>query len=160
MCILDQSLFISLLFLEVEASYMNAIVKSFVTDGQGFTADVSLQIEMKQCCCLCSYYAAVGFMLALVGAALPFALLGLDWELGRAEKKNATFRQAFVVNHNVSSLSVARLFLFASRDLWFEVTLPYFLRSPAGLDWSRLLVGIFLAVRLSSLKNAIISCPA
>ena len=85
-------------------------------------------------------------MLALVGVALPFAVFGLDWELGRMEKKNATFRQAFVVNHNVSSLSVARFFLFASRDLWFEVTLPYFLRSPAGLDWSRLLVGVFLAV--------------
>jgi len=93
-----------------------------------------------------NYYAAVGVMLALVGVALPFAILGLDWKLGRMEKKNATFRQAFVVNHNVSSLSVARFFLFASRDLWFEVTLPYFLRSPAGLDWSRLLVGVFLAV--------------
>jgi len=95
-----------------------------------------------------NYYAAVGVMLALVGVALPFAILGLDWKLGRMEKKNATFRQAFVVNHNVSSLSVARFFLFASRDLWFEVTLPYFLRSPAGLDWSRLLVGVFLAVSL------------
>ena len=106
---------------------------------------------MRNAPVLCSYYAAVGFMLALVGLALPFALFGLDWELGRSEKKNATFRQAFVVNHNVSSLSVARFFLFASRDLWFEVTLPYFLRSPSGLDWSLLLVVIFLAVRLSHL---------
>jgi len=27
-------------------------------------------------------------------------------------------------------LSLARLFLFASRDFWFEVPLPFFLRSP------------------------------
>ena len=94
----------------------------------------------------CSYYAAVGVMLAIVGIALPFALFGLQWELGRTDKKNATFRQAFIVNHNVGSLSLARIFLFASRDLWFEVTLPYFLRSTAGLGWSRLLVGVFLAV--------------
>jgi hypothetical protein len=36
--------------------------------------------------------------------------------------------------------------LFASRDLWFEVTLPYFLRDPAsGIGWSRVAVGGFLA---------------
>jgi len=28
-------------------------------------------------------------------------------------------------------LSLARLFLFASRDFWFEVPLPFFLRSPS-----------------------------
>lgn len=95
-----------------------------------------------------SYYAAVVFMLALVVVALPFAVWGLDWQLGRMERKNATFRQAFVVNYNIRSLSLARFFLFASRDLWFEVTLPYFLRSPAGLGWSRVLVGVFLAVWL------------
>ena len=87
-------------------------------------------------------------MLALVGGALPFAIFGLNWDLGRTEKTIATFRGAFIVNHNVSSLSLARIFLFAARDLWFEVTLPYFLRSTAGLGWSRLLVGVFLAVSL------------
>lgn len=33
-------------------------------------------------------------------------------------------------NHNLNVLSLARLFLFASRDFWFEVPLPFFLRSP------------------------------
>lgn len=34
-------------------------------------------------------------------------------------------------NPNLNLLSAARLFLFASRDFWFEVPLPFFLRSPS-----------------------------
>ena len=41
-------------------------------------------------------------------------------------------------NPNLNWLSLARCFLFASRDFWFEVPLPFFLRSPScdglGLD--------------------------
>ncbi len=37
-------------------------------------------------------------------------------------------------------------FLFGSRDLWFEVPLPFFLRDAVeGLGWSRPLTGLFLA---------------
>ena len=87
-------------------------------------------------------------MLVLVAVALPFAIFGLEYQLGRMERKNITFRQVFAMNYNICTLSIARFFLFASRDLWFEVTLPYFLRSKAsGIGWSRLLVGVFLAVR-------------
>ena len=37
-------------------------------------------------------------------------------------------------NPNLNWLSLARCFLFASRDFWFEVPLPFFLRSPSCLD--------------------------
>ncbi|PNH11053.1 hypothetical protein TSOC_002123 [Tetrabaena socialis] len=41
----------------------------------------------------------------------------------------------------------ASYFLFGSRDMWFEVPLPFFLRNVAyGLGWSRPLTGLFLAV--------------
>ena len=36
-------------------------------------------------------------------------------------------------NPNLNWLSLARCFLFASRDFWFEVPLPFFLRSPSCL---------------------------
>ena len=54
---------------------------------------------------------------------------------GTTKKSNATCRQAFVTgNANLNWLSLARCFLFASRDFWFEVPLPFFLRSPSCLD--------------------------
>lgn len=83
-----------------------------------------------------SYFAALGTMMGLVLLAIPWAVIGLDRSLGTAKKENATWRQVFKwENKNLTILSVARLFLFASRDFWFEVPLPFFLRSPqcAGL---------------------------
>ncbi len=78
------------------------------------------------------YELALGVMLGIVALALPFAVLGLDASLGTARKQNATWEQVFRPrNPNLSWLSLARLFLFASRDFWFEVPLPFFLRSPA-----------------------------
>lgn len=86
-------------------------------------------------------------MVVLILAAIPWAAVGLKRDLGRSNKK-VSLGTVFKMNYNVCVLSIARFFLFASRDLWFEVTLPYFLRSPeSGLGWSRTLVGVFLAVR-------------
>ena len=104
----------------------------------------------------CSYYAAIAVMLALVVVAFPFAWFGLEWQLGRTGAKNVRLQQVFSMNRNICVLSIARFFLFGSRDLWFEVTLPYFLRSSAsGIGWSRLLVGVFLAVRCPTPGNSL-----
>ena len=79
-----------------------------------------------------SYYTALVSMMVLVLLALPWAVFGLSRELGTAKKENATLRSVFRMdNHNLNILSLARLFLFASRDFWFEVPLPFFLRSPS-----------------------------
>jgi hypothetical protein len=68
----------------------------------------------------------------LILLAYPWAVLKLDANLGTAKSKNVTLREAlFNSNYNLNWLSLARLFLFASRDLWFEVPLPFYLRSPA-----------------------------
>ena len=94
-----------------------------------------------------SYLGAIGFMAVLILAAYPWAWIGLDWQLGRSQSgKGLTLKSALTVNRRVGILSLARFFLFASRDLWFEITLPYFLRDPAsGIGWSRIAVGAFLA---------------
>jgi len=69
-----------------------------------------------------SYDAALGFMIGLIVIAMPFAIFGLDKNLGTAKKKNASLKEIFVLdNFNLNVLSLARLFLFASRDFWFEV---------------------------------------
>lgn len=79
-----------------------------------------------------SYELALACMMGLVLLAMPWAIFGLDRNLGTAKSKNASWREIFVLdNYNLNMLSLARLFLFASRDFWFEVPLPFFLRSPA-----------------------------
>ena len=112
---------------------------------------------------LVSYECALATMMGLVMLALPFAIFGLDASLGTTKKSNASWSNVFVThNRNLNWLSLARCFLFASRDFWFEVPLPFFLRSPrchgacdadctsgdvdsdeecGGLGWSRALVG-------------------
>lgn len=78
-----------------------------------------------------SYPLSLGVMMALVALALPWAVFGLDASLGTAEKSNAKLSDIFdTKNANLNWLSLARLFLFASRDFWFEVPLPFFLRAP------------------------------
>ena len=77
------------------------------------------------------YELALWTMMVLIVAALAVAALGLDRKLGTASKKNARFKDVFLTNNpNLNWLSLARCFLFASRDFWFEVPLPFFLRSP------------------------------
>lgn len=77
------------------------------------------------------YELALFVMIGFILLAMPWAILGLDSSLGTAKKKNANWTQVFKMdNRNLNFLSLARLFLFASRDFWFEVPLPFYLRSP------------------------------
>jgi len=80
-----------------------------------------------------SYGAALGIMIGIIVLfALPVTVFGLEGNLGMAKSKNATWSDVFVLdNSRLNWLSLARLFLFASRDFWFEVPLPFYLRSPA-----------------------------
>ena len=78
------------------------------------------------------YELALGFMMGLIVLAMPWAIFGLDSSLGTAKKENSTWKKVFKMdNPNLNMLSLARLFLFASRDFWFEVPLPFYLRSPS-----------------------------
>jgi len=92
--------------------------------------------------------AAFGFVSALVGmaAALGVVLLAtvasLSGDLGRSKKK-VKFTSLLSKSPEINWLSAARLFLFASRDVWFVVGLPVFL---SQLGWSFYAVGAFLAL--------------
>lgn len=90
---------------------------------------------------------ALGLLLFLILLALPAALFGLRRDLGRTRSANVTLRQVLSPSSNVMRLSVARAFLFGSRDLWFEVPLPFFLRDKLqGIGWARPATGAALAL--------------
>jgi MFS family permease len=79
----------------------------------------------------------------LVLAALVLSVALIRGDLGTANKK-ARFSQIFSNNRAVNMLAAARVFLFASRDVWFVVGLPVFLRGVLGWDFWE--VGAFMAV--------------
>lgn len=92
--------------------------------------------------------AAFGFVGALLGmaGALVVVLLAtvasLSGDVGRSKKK-VKFTSLLSKSSEINWLSAARLFLFASRDVWFVVGLPVFL---SQLGWSSYEVGAFLAL--------------
>ena len=92
---------------------------------------------------LTSFQTALLILAALVATALVGTLALMRGTLGRPDKK-AKFSQMFSNSRAVNILAAARIFLFASRDVWFVVGLPVFLRTQ--LDWSFWQVGTFLAV--------------
>jgi len=91
----------------------------------------------------------VGFRTALIilaaiaAIALATVLTMMRGHLGNPDPK-AKFSQMFSNSRAVNILAAARIFLFASRDVWFVVGLPVYLRSVLG--WSFWQVGTFLAV--------------
>ncbi|MDX2243691.1 MAG: organoarsenical effux MFS transporter ArsJ [Leptolyngbyaceae cyanobacterium bins.302] len=79
---------------------------------------------------------AIGLLLILfTGVMLPRGM-------GKIKAK-VKFTQLFSKSREINILSAARFFLFGSRDVWFVVGLPVFLRS--GLGWSFFQAGGFLA---------------
>ncbi|MFK0735678.1 MAG: organoarsenical effux MFS transporter ArsJ [Gloeotrichia echinulata GP01] len=79
---------------------------------------------------------AVGLFLIL------FSGLMLPQGMGKINKE-VKFSELFSKSQEINILSAARFFLFGSRDVWFVVGLPVFLRSVLG--WSFYQVGGFLA---------------
>ena len=88
------------------------------------------------------FRSALLVLMALVLSALLVVLGLMRGELGRPDPE-ARFRGMFSNTRAVNVLAAARIFLFASRDVWFVVGLPVFLRTELG--WSFWQVGTFLA---------------
>lgn len=81
-------------------------------------------------------------MAAGVLVVLIFVLVALPASIGQAKSKPA-FRGLLSNSAGINRLSLARLALFAARDVWFVVSVPVFLSSVLG--WSFTGVGAFLA---------------
>ena len=91
-----------------------------------------------------SFQTALLILAGMVGTALiSVSILMRGQQLGRPDAK-AKFKQMFSNNRAVNILAGARVFLFASRDVWFVVGLPVYLRTVLG--WSFWQVGTFLAI--------------
>jgi predicted MFS family arabinose efflux permease len=86
---------------------------------------------------------ALGCIAGLVAAGLVGTLVLMRGDLGTPDA-SARFRQMFSTSRSVNLLAGARIFLFASRDVWFVVGLPVYLRTVVG--WSFWQVGTFMAV--------------
>ena len=90
----------------------------------------------------------LGFQQALSAMAIALAiiwvlsLIVLRKDLGKAKNK-PKFRDILSKSRAINILSAARLFLFASRDVWFVVALPVFLSQQ--FQWDFWQVGGFLA---------------
>lgn len=92
--------------------------------------------------------AGLGFAGALYAMAgvlamiLVAALVMLSGDLGRA-KEAIKAKHLFSKTREINLLSAARVFLFASRDVWFVVGVPLFLYDQLG--WTVTQVGTFMA---------------
>jgi len=86
---------------------------------------------------------ALAAMAAGVLAVLLFVVSFLPAAIGQAKKK-AAFSGILSNSAGINRLSLARLALFAARDVWFVVSVPIFLASVLG--WSFTQVGGFMAV--------------
>lgn len=93
--------------------------------------------------------AAFGFrgaLLAMAGGVfvvLLFVLTTLPSHIGQAKRK-AAFAGILSNSAGINRLSLARMALFAARDVWFVVSVPIFLASVLG--WSFAQVGGFMAL--------------
>ncbi|MFI4990004.1 MAG: organoarsenical effux MFS transporter ArsJ [Solirubrobacterales bacterium] len=92
---------------------------------------------------LTGFRAATLIMAGATLIALALSSRLMHGHLGNPDR-GAKFRQMFSNNRAVNLLAAARIFLFASRDVWFVVGLPFFLYSALG--WSFWQVGTLLAV--------------
>ena len=92
---------------------------------------------------LVGFQTAMLILAAIVLVALIATSTMMHGGLGMVNAK-AKFHHMFSQNRAVNVLAAARIFLFASRDVWFVVGLPVFLRTVLG--WSFWEVGGFLAI--------------
>jgi predicted MFS family arabinose efflux permease len=92
---------------------------------------------------LFEFRGAILSMLFGLAAVFSMSLLLLEKDLGKAKAK-PKFKDVFSKSRAINILSAARLFLFASRDVWFVVALPVYLASEFG--WSHWSVGGFIAL--------------
>ena len=91
---------------------------------------------------LIGFQSSMLVMASLLLVVFVASLFLLKADLGKIERK-VKFKELFSKSDAINRLSLARLFLFASRDVWFVVALPVYLSETYG--WSSWSVGALLA---------------
>lgn len=89
------------------------------------------------------YDGALWIMSAALAAMVVVLVVFLNEDIGKSKKK-PPLRSILSKSTAINRLSVARFFLFGSRDIWFVVALPVFLAEV--LNWSDRTIGAFLAL--------------
>jgi len=87
-----------------------------------------------------------GALAAMAGGVLvvlAFVLTALPASIGQAKSK-PPFKGILSNSSGINRLSLARMALFAARDVWFVVSVPIFLTSVLG--WSFTQIGAFLSL--------------
>jgi MFS family permease len=84
-----------------------------------------------------------GSLLAMILLLLPTMLIGRLILQNQPDTHRQKFSESLSKSPAINWLSLARLFLFCSRDVWFVVALPVFLHSQ--LQWSHIEVGTLMA---------------
>ncbi len=79
-------------------------------------------------------------LMVFLGLTLVLSWLFLESKKTTYKPK---FRETLSKSQNINYLSAARFFLFGSRDIWFVIALPVFLKSQ--LQWEHIQVGSFMA---------------
>lgn len=82
-------------------------------------------------------------LVALLVVVWVISLVKLDGDIGKAKNK-PKFTRLFSKSKAINQLSLARMCLFAARDVWFVIALPIYLA--AQLDWDHWWVSGFLAL--------------
>ncbi|HSJ01424.1 MAG TPA: organoarsenical effux MFS transporter ArsJ [Verrucomicrobium sp.] len=106
---------------------------------------------------LIGFQASIWALFGVVAAAFVAAALLMKGGLGAANKK-VKFSHLFSNQRSINLLSLARLFLFGARDVWFVVALPVFLRGVLG--WPFWQAGGFLALWVIGYGIVQASAPA
>lgn len=89
-------------------------------------------------------------MAAILAAILLAVFLKMPAGLP-AGRKDAKFKEVFSKNRNINWLSLARMFLFGARDVWFVVGIPIYFYSvlsdgsPEGNRSAFFLIGLFMS---------------
>jgi len=89
------------------------------------------------------YDGALWSMAGALAITVIALIIFLNGDIGKSKKK-APLRSVLSKSSAINRLSIARFFLFGSRDIWFVVALPVFLSDELG--WSERGVGGFLAL--------------
>ena len=90
------------------------------------------------------YWPSLLVLFIMILLILPPSWL-LDERLGQSKKSAPkTLKEIFIQEEAINRLSLARMFLFGSRDVWFEIVLPIYLRQQFG--WEYISAGAVMAL--------------